>query len=261
MPINLLIIGHVDDPEFAGVGDWLGGLNDVTVEQVRRLADYWRTCSADAPGDGAPDLILVLERHPDEHAAGDIRRLIEQHPLARVVCGYGPWSESAARTRGAWPSATWVPAALLRECILSELSVIHGQRPPLAITADRADVFEQRYGETPGQRTDLASLRVAIDVPDAEYRSLIEDELLLQLAELVDTSEPWDLLLFDAHPEAWRMRELQRLLTAHPRAAGRIIILHELPDAAAGDAWSSEKLGTALEVRVVSKLAPLASLS
>jgi hypothetical protein len=259
MPVHLLIVGQVDDPEFAGVGDFLGQLPHAVVEHSPDLAA--RRAAAIEPGAASPDLIVVLQRHPDEHSSIEIRRLIETYPLARILCGYGPWSESAARTRAAWPSATWVPVALLREHVLAELQVIRGERKPLAITADRADVFEQRYrSESSAGKSSLASLKVAVDVPDAEYRSMLEDELALQSAELVDAREPWDLLLFDAHPEPYRLRELQRLLAASTLAAGRIIILHELPDAAARETWSREALATQLQVQVISKLAPLGAI-
>jgi hypothetical protein len=143
------------------------------------------------------------------------------------------------------------------------MAVIRGERSPLAITADRADAFEERYVDSPVEGGDrgLASLKAAVDVPDAEYRLMLEDELTLQRAELVGPAEAWDVLFFDAHPEFFRKRDLQRLLASRPRAAGKIIILHELPSAAAFEAWTSEVIGTSLEVRVVSKLAPLSCLS
>ncbi len=260
MRIKLLIIGAVDDPEFAGVGDFLGLLPNVTIEQVHGIADCVNRDIAGA--EPSPDLIVILERHPDEHPSQEIRRLIETHPLARIVCGYGPWSESAMRNRGVWPPATWVPIGLLREHILAELQIIRGDRPPLAITADRADAFEQRYAATSSgrQQPALASLKVAVDVPDAEYRTMLEDELSLQSAQIVDVTEDWDLLLFDAHPEAHRLRELQRLLNSRSTATGRIVVLHEMPNAAARATWSSEKLQTPLDVNIISKLAPLARL-
>jgi hypothetical protein len=219
-PISLLIIGHFDDAEFT-LARALSELNDVTIEQTCRFADYWRTAP---PADGAgspPDLIVMLERHPDEHSRQDVRGLIEQHPLARIVCG------------------------------------------GLAITADRSDAFESRYAASQMERIDWGgmSLKVAIDVPDAEYCAMIEKELLPRFAEVVDRAEQWDVLVFDAHPEAYRLRELRRLLAPRLHSAGRIIILHELPGASICEKWSSEELATSVEVQVVSKLAPLSHLA
>lgn len=262
MHVHVLIVGQVDDPEFTGVGDFLETLRDVTIEQMHAVADCTRRSSATDAARPEPsrDLIVVLERHPDEHPAHEIRRLIETYPLARIVCGYGSWSESAMRTRAVWPAAAWVPMALLPEHILTELMVIRGERSPPVITADRADVFEQRYSSASGQRLALTSLKVAVDAPDADYRTMLEDELSLQSAQLVGVTGDWNLLLFDAHPEAHRLRELQRLLASRSSPTGRILVLHEMPDAAARVTWSSEQLQTPLTVHVVSKLAPLADL-
>lgn len=261
MPTKLLIIGHVDDPEFAGTCDWLSSFDDVTIERTRSLADHHRTRRT-TDDRQPPDIVLVLERHPDEHAAADVIRLIEQNPLARIVCGYGPWSESAARTRGAWPPIAWTPTSLLREHVLAELAIVRGERRAPAITADRTDAFESRYAAAPAGASDpeLTSLNVALEVPDAEYRLMLEDDLLSRLARIVNASDNWDVLLFDAQPEPRRLRELRNLLAAQSHTAGRIIILHELPCASIHEGWSSESLGTALDVRVVSKLAPLSHL-
>ncbi len=286
MPPRLLIIGQIDDAEFIGFGEFVGELKGVTFEQVRRLSDL-DSQSASVSSANPPELIVVLERHPDEYTPMEVQRLIERHPLARIVCGYGPWSESAGRTRGAWPPAAWVPVAVLPERILAELAVIRGERSPLAITADRADCVEERYASPAVDALDFQSafksLRVAVDGPDTEYRSMLEDELNLLAAEVVGVDEAWDILLFDAHPEPHRLRELQRLLDTHsnpilhsgtressaPNASSEVsrlplpntvIVLHELPSAAVLAQWSQSGLQTDAQVRVVSKLAPLTSL-
>lgn len=263
MPPRLLIIGHIDDAEFIGLSEFVGELKGVTFEQVRRLSDLEQQ-STSVSNANPSELIVVLERHPDEYTPMEVQRLIEHHPLSRIVCGYGPWSESAARTRGAWPPAAWVPVAVLPERILAELAVIRGERSPLAITADRADSVEERYASPAVDALDsqsaFKSLRVAVDGPDAEYRSMLEDELTLLSAPIVGVNEAWDILLFDAHPEPHRLRELRRLLDTRSQPDSIVIILHELPSAAVLAQWSQTELQTDAQVRVVSKLGPLTSL-
>ena len=62
-------------------------------------------------------------------------------PLARLVCGYGPWCASDGRTRDVWPLSIRVPAELAPRRVTLELEVLAGTRWPLPLTASRDEIF------------------------------------------------------------------------------------------------------------------------
>jgi hypothetical protein len=88
-----------------------------------------------------PDLVLICQHEPDEFTTRDVHALIGRHPLARLVCSYGPWCASDGRTRDIWPLAVRVPVELAPERIRRELDVLAGRRSPLPLTASRDEIF------------------------------------------------------------------------------------------------------------------------
>lgn len=138
--IAVLVIGDLASPSMQPVCEAVGLLADQNV--VMRFAGDLSQARLDG---GSPewfaDLVIVCQQGPDEHSADDVRRLFRRHPLARLVCCFGPWCESDGRTRSIWPLAVRVPARSTSARIHHELEVISGRRAPLPLTASRDEIF------------------------------------------------------------------------------------------------------------------------
>jgi hypothetical protein len=106
------------------------------------VAEAIAKCAADA---WHADLVIVCQLWPDEYTPADLRDLLRAFPLARLVCGYGPWCASDGRTRDVWPLAVRVPAEFVARRIDLELEVLAGDRwplpLPLPLTASRDEIF------------------------------------------------------------------------------------------------------------------------
>ena len=97
--------------------------------------------AADAP---PPDIVLIAQHRPREFAPRDIDGLLGAHPLARFVCGLGPWCASDGRSQRAWPDGVAVPWHAVPARLRREADVLAGRRDPLPVTAgrDEAAVFD-----------------------------------------------------------------------------------------------------------------------
>lgn len=140
-PLIILVYGRNKKSEFQTVVRFLDTLdsritNTFYVESVAFDAEYIAEQTLH------PDLVVVLQSHPDEFDENDVEYLIAQHPLARLVCCYGRWCESLQRTREAWPLMCCVPARNALERIQQDLRAIIGERKPLPLTASRTESFD-----------------------------------------------------------------------------------------------------------------------
>ncbi|NMC20668.1 MAG: hypothetical protein GYA33_09645 [Thermogutta sp.] len=89
--IRVLLIGDTSWPEFRPCIRLLAAADGV---RLRRRASI--VAAADAPSEH--DLVLILQRYPGEHRAGDLDRLRRRLPLARYVVILGSWCEGEVRS-------------------------------------------------------------------------------------------------------------------------------------------------------------------
>lgn len=139
--LQLLVVGRKTSAEFQPIIRFLeslspDGRNSFSIEQI--AVDTEKK----PPQNLQPDLIVVLQSHPDEFDENDVEYLISRYPLARLVCCYGSWCESFQRTREAWPLMCCVPARNALERIQQDLRAIIGERKPLPLTASRTESFD-----------------------------------------------------------------------------------------------------------------------
>lgn len=88
------------------------------------------------------DFILILQHWPDQYAAQQIESLIDRYPLSRIICCYGPWCQSAARTRADWPLVWRVSDNQFALRFAGEIQNIQRGVSPLEKTAGYDEIFE-----------------------------------------------------------------------------------------------------------------------
>jgi len=139
--VRFLVIGRTKATEFLPV---VAFLQSLVAEDSQ--SQYSESLSVDsermARRNFQPDMIVVLQSHPDEFDECDVQYLISEYPLSRLVCCYGTWCESIRRTRHAWPLACCVPIRNTICRIKQDLQAIHSQQNPLPLTASRTESFE-----------------------------------------------------------------------------------------------------------------------
>jgi len=130
-----LLVGDTHGPQMRPVEAAVSArFPDSRLRRIDRLPAAGRTGFA-------ADLIVVCQSWSDEHAADEVETLLSAAPLARILCVYGRWCDSDGRTRSIWPLAVRVPAAEFETRLAHELEVLEGTRPPLPLTASRAEIF------------------------------------------------------------------------------------------------------------------------
>ncbi|WLD12789.1 hypothetical protein [Planctellipticum variicoloris] len=158
------ILGQADRPEFALVLDWLS-------EQTKsaRSIRWPDIASALAIDSGAiPDLVVVLQSHPDEYPTAEIARLLTRTPIARLVVVAGAWCEADGRRRDLWPAASRVPAVWAVQRLQAEWSLLNaGQGTPLPLTATRDECFAADHPQTDAS---LAGGTFAVVSPDRAWQ-------------------------------------------------------------------------------------------
>lgn len=203
-----LLIGDGNRAEMAPIVAWLEQrTSETTLRRFARPSDL----SAELQSEWRPDLIVVLEAHPDEYCRDDVAGLFAAAPIARIVCCAGAWSESAGRTRRIWPPALRVSVATALPRLELEWTFITDEFEGdlLLPTASREEWFASHHPAVRPCRS--GSMTVAVISPDAEYRSMLSD--VLEAAGLtVERSADADaqVIVWDVDPWSERQAELLR---------------------------------------------------
>lgn len=255
--LNVLVLGDDSTAEMQPLREAKSQL--FADDDLRRSRDAAPALAESAEQvDCFPDLIVVCQNWPDEFSADDVRDLLESFPLARLVCGYGPWSESDGRTRATWPSGCRVPVAHAARRIAREADSLRSGRtvglPPL--TAARDEVFEFGYACPKSPPSSLDGWTVSVVSPDAALRRMLIAAATTARCRIVSETEPCGcrLVLWDADP--WSPDQRRKLLDLRERSpAATIVAVAGLPCAGL-----TEELLVAGADRVVSKLASLEQL-
>jgi hypothetical protein len=200
-----------------------------------------------------PDIVVLLQQHPDEHSSQQVRTLLNTCPLSRLIVCYGPWCDSDGRTRQLWPAACRVPAGRLLPRLHRELAVVRGASPPLPLTANRDECWEGDFAAdatSQGRR-----LRVAISTPDPAVAEWLDAALTISGHRLVGPSgDAGDVLLFDIDPwPVQRAEALASLSRSHRDLP--IVALAGFPQTAGQQALRQVGVRS-----VAGKLAPLSEL-
>jgi hypothetical protein len=195
-----------------------------------------------------PDLVALLQAWPDEFPETEVQELVARCPLARIVCCFGPWSDSDGRTRAIWPLAVRVPVAAARCRLLHESALL--QHPEsastsLPLTASRAEIFEYDFGQR--RRPDPGERSVAVISPDRYWREMLESAVRADGLRIhgPQSDERPEVVIFDADPwdperafalQAIRAADQEALIVA---AAGfpRLDLTTALVDCGADDVW------------------------
>ncbi len=166
-----------------------------------------------------PDLVIVLESHPDEYSVSEVMQLFAVVPVSRIVCCAGAWSESAGRTRKIWPLGVRVAAVEALPRLAREWELLTGRQTDFHLppTAGREEWFAAQHPAMSGDKSRL-ELTVRIISPDPAYRQMLVDLLTQQgmtMAGQGTTSV--DAILWDADPwEQHRLPELRKFTDLGP---------------------------------------------
>lgn len=242
------ILGQADRPEFAPVLDWLS-------EQTKsaRSIRWPDIASALAIDSGAiPDLVVVLQSHPDEYPTAEIARLLTRAPIARLVVVAGAWCEADGRRRDLWPAASRVPAVWAVQRLQAEWSLLTtGQGMPVPLTATRDERFQADHPPSPAR---LDGLSVFIASPDRAWRAT-HCLLIQQAGGFVESdAAKASILWLDGDPwESGGHQQLKAYREAHSELPIVVGLDFPLPELV-------EQVQAAGASTVVPKLAPEAFL-
>jgi hypothetical protein len=98
--ISILILGHIERPEFFGVRSTLE-----TSAQVRYLTEVERAVESLETGEIVPDIIVIAQAFPQQFSHQDIDRLRRLAPLSRILDLLGSWCEGETRSGQPLPAA------------------------------------------------------------------------------------------------------------------------------------------------------------
>lgn len=215
MPLQILIIGKQNPAEAPPLTEYLpitfapsNVLYESDIPRAMRLLQQTHLI---------PDLIVVIETHPDEYSRSDIDQLTVHAPLARWVVGYGDWSESAGRTRDLWPMAVRIPMRSIGPRLQQEWDLLNGKSAtPLPMSGSREEIFGADY-QWRHQPTEPAT--VLIKSPDPEYRRYLA-EFITEAGHTVfdkSTNASPDAILCDLDPwDTARQQIVEHLQEQHP---------------------------------------------
>ncbi len=214
--MHVLLIGDADRAEMQPIVNWLR--DRTSAETLRQTSSITEM----AGNDWHPDLIVVLESHPDEYSLDDINALFAAEPLARIVCCAGAWSESAGRTRKHWPLALRAPATsaiarLEREWEFLNHHHVTNYLPP---TGSREEWFAIHHPELAAHAIP-SGRRVRLISPDPAYRQMLADALVSVGISLIGPSEQSsDVIVYDIDPwQSERIEELRAMSGTTPVVA------------------------------------------
>lgn len=179
-----------------------GALDFLTVDSIRDAV-------AAIKSGWYPDLIVVLESHPDEYFKGDIDALFAAAPIARTVCCAGAWSESAGRTRKQWPLALRVPAISAIACLEREWELLNNwpASDVLPPTGSREGWFAAHHPAIPAMNHHFGT-RVQLISPDAAYRQMLADVFAtVRMTMVEDEQSSADIVICDIDP--WHGRRIE----------------------------------------------------
>lgn len=162
MSPRIVIIGDTTRAEFGAIVDFVSSLAGSQSFSTTNAA-------LSDPHLSRADLIVALESHPDEYSLVEIESLFAASPVARVVCCYGQWSESAGRTRKIWPVALRVQAVAAVARLEREWGLITGSDSEfrLPATGNREETFAANH----------AVLGMNVRKPEAPARDACESSL------------------------------------------------------------------------------------
>jgi hypothetical protein len=216
---RVLVVGPIAAPEFAELaGELLNAATGCALTLLPRLDP--------GPVEVPPtDLVVVLERSPDEYPAEQVSWLMSQLPLARILVCSEPWCQSAGRTRDVWPPGMCVPAWQGARRFREELAAMrHGAGPPPR-SIDRNEAYELEFAPASTESAKLAgpALRVLVDSPDPAVR----DWLCAALSAVGHTvltlpDEAADVVLMDVDP--WSPTQAAELEHLRRRARGAPLV-------------------------------------
>jgi hypothetical protein len=207
--MRVLLIGPSDEPLFAEIVASVHAAEGVSqIDAAASLVELDRALK--------PDLILVLQRWPDEYPRQQILTLIDAYPLARLLVCYGPWCDSDGRTRDLWPHVVRVPLATAASRLSHELERLRKGASHLPLTADRTEAYLPLAAP---QNSPLTKpLSIAVFSLDRALTDHLRDVLRTAGHSPVtaDSDSP-DVLLWDADPWTPSARmQLERLRATHP---------------------------------------------
>jgi len=195
--LHMLLLGDGTTVEMQELSASLHARSEFTVHHFSSVPSTFATTVS---RDWSPDLIVVLQNHPDEYTKSDIARLITEFPLSRIVCCGGVWCESDGRNRSIWPPAVCVPARAAWPRIYAEIEVVNGDRPSLPLTAGRDEVFE--FDHRPQQTNRVVACTIMVVSPDRSVAELLADSCRAAGFEATTKGNhaDADLIIVDADP-------------------------------------------------------------
>jgi CheY-like chemotaxis protein len=242
--VSVLVIGQLRAREFESLKDELHRLASVIRSDVRR-------CLRELDGsETPPEVLIVLQRHPDEYSVSEIHRLLSQFPLARLLVCCGPWCDSSGRTRDDWPLASRTGADLVTARLHQELEVVCGRQPPLPVTANRDERWIADHSTVLSSRA--AGRSIAVETADLDVQQLMVDALAAAGFDCAPYGpRQTDILLWDADP--WSEDLLRRIEASRRQNSAQSIL------ALAGfhRPQETQQLLNAGVASVISKLSPL----
>jgi len=218
--LNLLLLGDSELDDFRPVVQFLHSHGAIKTE--RRTADVSGLRQTIERDGWYPDLVVACEAWPDRFSEAAVLELLALCPLARIVCCFGPWCDSAGRTRSIWPLALRVPVAASQPRIEREIAMLENDRSPsrpLPLTASRAEIFEFDFG--PSEISTPPGTTAKVVSPDRRWREMLQAALAKHgcRVDYAGDSSAADVVLYDADPwDAVRETDLSLVHTKHPQA-------------------------------------------
>lgn len=238
------VLGRADRSEFAPALTWLNEQTDSA-----RTVRWPDIASALADRSGAiPDLVVVLQSHPDEYPTAEIARLLTRAPIARLIVIAGAWCEADGRRRDLWPAAVRVPAVWAIQRLQAEWSLLSGETGnPVPLTATRDERFAADH---PQSDVSLAGGNFTVVSPDRAWRKTWC--LLIEQAggSVESDAANAGILWLDGDPwESGGQQQLKAYREAHPELPIVVSLDFPLPELV-------EQVRAAGASAVVPKLAP-----
>lgn len=217
MSLQILIIGEVNRAEVAALMEWIPEtLQGATLTEWTGIAEAIGYIERTQQ---QPDLIIVIQSHPDEYSRSEVDALGLLVPLARWVVCCGAWCESEGRTRQLWPLAVRVPLRSAMSRIRDEWRLLCGEDvSPLPLSGSREEAFAADH---PSLEKASGQVTVLVDSPDREYARYL-CELLAEAGHEVHrtaASSDWSprVILFDLDPRGSARRKVaDELQERHP---------------------------------------------
>ncbi len=140
---QILVIGDLEQTEFAAAGQWLSRRADCRVFANAASALAAITLQG---GGRNPDAILFVQSRPGQISQLDVERLFAASPLARLVGLIGPWCEGELRSGQPWKGVARISWRSWARRLPGELGLtIDGEptSPPLPRTANEIERLEK----------------------------------------------------------------------------------------------------------------------